>query len=208
MSEAMNRSIANVLFGGFGADAAATGAAVDASQLTVRSTTVDDAAVMLAYSRKVVIVPGYGLAVAEAQHAVRSLANELEKRGVDVKYAIHPVAGRMPGHMNVLLAEARVPYDIVLEMEEINHDFPETDVVIIIGANDIVNPAAQDDPSSPIYGMPVLNVEYAGTVLFIKLGMAEGYAGVQNELLILENTMMLFADAKKMTEEIVKALDH
>jgi H+-translocating NAD(P) transhydrogenase subunit beta len=206
MSEAMNRSIANVLFGGFGADAAATGAAVDASQLTVRSTTVDDAAVMLAYSRKVVIVPGYGLAVAEAQHAVRSLANELEKRGVDVKYAIHPVAGRMPGHMNVLLAEANIPYDQLQEMEQVNGDLAHTDVALVVGANDVVNPAARDDPSSPIYGMPILDVDYARNVIVLKRGMSHGFAGIDNSLFYKERTRMLFGDARKSLVELTEAV--
>jgi len=179
---------------------------VGASGGQVRATGPDDVAVMLAYARRVVIVPGYGLAVAQAQHNVRELADQLERRGVDVRYAIHPVAGRMPGHMNVLLAEAKVPYDIVFEMDELNEDFPDTDVAMVIGANDIVNPAAQDDPTSPIAGMPVLEVWKAKTSIVMKRSMASGYAGVDNPLFYKENNRMLFGDAKKMLDEVLTSL--
>ena len=206
MSSAMNRSVGNVLFGAFGA-ASSTGAALaDAGQRSIRQTTAEDTAIALAYARSVVIVPGYGLAVAEAQHTVRELATDLEKRGVDVKYAIHPVAGRMPGHMNVLLAEANVPYDQLLEMDQVNGQFAQTDVVLVVGANDVVNPAARDDPASPIYGMPILDVDKARNIIVLKRSMGHGFAGIENALFHHEKTRMLFGDARQSLTQVGQAL--
>jgi NAD(P) transhydrogenase subunit beta len=202
MSKAMNRSFANVLFGAFGGD---TGAAAvgGGSALPVRSVSAEDAAIQLAYAQRVIIVPGYGMAVAQAQHAVRELAELIEKRGGEVKYAIHPVAGRMPGHMNVLLAEANVPYDKLYDMDEINSEFPRTDVALVIGANDVVNPAAREDKSSPIYGMPILDVDHAKSVIVLKRGMAAGFAGIENALFHAPATSMLFGDAKSSLTKLV-----
>jgi NAD(P) transhydrogenase subunit beta len=203
MSKAMNRSFTNVLFGGFGQDQTVAG---KQEAKPVRSATAEEAAAILSAANKVVIVPGYGMAVAQAQHKVRELFDSLSKRGVDVRFAIHPVAGRMPGHMNVLLAEADIPYDRLMDMDEINGDFPQTDVALIIGANDVTNPAAREDKTSPIYGMPILDVDKARTVMVIKRGMSPGFAGIDNPLYYLDRTLMLFGDAKAFVGNIVREL--
>jgi H+-translocating NAD(P) transhydrogenase subunit beta len=206
MAEAMNRSILNIFKGGFGGGGAAPSAG-DGEAKPVRSTDPADVAIQLAYARKVVVAPGYGLAVAQAQHSVRELADELEKRGVEVLYAIHPVAGRMPGHMNVLLAEADVPYDHLKEMDEINPEFPQTDVALVIGANDVTNPAAREQADSPIYGMPILDVDKAASVIVLKRSMNTGFAGIDNPLFYKENTALLFGDAKESVQKVLKEVE-
>ncbi|MGH7465859.1 MAG: NAD(P)(+) transhydrogenase (Re/Si-specific) subunit beta, partial [Longimicrobiales bacterium] len=204
MCDAMNRSLANVLFGAFGAVVAGGGTAVSADGRTVRDISPEDASILLSYARSVVFVPGYGMAVSQAQHQVRELADLLQSRGVEVKYAIHPVAGRMPGHMNVLLAEANVPYPQLIEMEQINPEFDRTDVAVVIGANDVVNPAARHDTASPIYGMPILDVDRAKNVIVMKRSMNPGFAGIENELFYADNTRMLFGDARKSLASLVQ----
>jgi NAD(P) transhydrogenase subunit beta len=208
MAVAMNRTIAGVLFGSFGSSGGGGGGggSTEGPQGTVKSTDAASAAILMAYAQNVIVVPGYGLAVAQAQHVVKEMADELESRGVTVKYAIHPVAGRMPGHMNVLLAESDVPYDQLVEMDDINPEFDRTDVAIVVGANDVTNPAAKSNPDSPIYGMPILEVDHAHNVIVLKRGMASGYAGIENELFYLDQTQMLFGDAKASLGEIVQEL--
>ena len=206
MGKAMNRSVSNVLFGAFGSVVTATAGTGASTGGTIRSSSVDDVATMLAYANQVIVVPGYGMAVAQAQHSVRELADQLEKKGVEVKYAIHPVAGRMPGHMNVLLAEANVPYPALFDMDDINPEFSRTDVALIIGANDVTNPAARSDKSSPIFGMPILDVDKAGTIVVLKRSMKPGFAGIDNPLYEDPKTTMLFGDAKKSVDGLAAAV--
>jgi NAD(P) transhydrogenase subunit beta len=206
MCNAMNRSLTNVLFGAFGGSTATAGSSAGKAEMNIRPTNASDVAMVMHYAQKVIIVPGYGLAVAQAQHVIHEMETLLEKNGVIVKYAIHPVAGRMPGHMNVLLAESNVAYDKLVEMEEINEEFATADVVYVVGANDVVNPAARHDPSSPIFGMPILDVDKAKTVIVSKRSMAAGYAGIENELFGYSNCLMLFGDAKKTLSEVVAEL--